>query len=351
MKLFRLFLFLTLIWQQGISQNKYATPDSLAAVVKGQSVSMLHKALTKNLITDEDKVRVFYSWIARNIHYDVVEWQQANKSPEKQEIAQVLKSRKAICHGYAVLFSEFCRLSGIPCHMVSGYNRLENKFDDAGHTWNMVFVNKKWQPIDVTWGAGGIDPRGKFIKEFEDNYFLPDPVDFLTDHFPFDPMWQLLEHPVKLADYSNERWKYEDKSTPFFNFNDTIAAWEQLDSLDKEYSSALRMLNFNPGDPKIKLQLSYALFKKGNAEFEKGNKIMAVLYPRTSNGSGKPAPVRKEIKAAQLDSIHTFYNSADFYYRQVQFTSSHEKTVLKNNLEALKNNRSVVTREKTNLAR
>ncbi|MDQ3049354.1 MAG: hypothetical protein M3Q95_00565 [Bacteroidota bacterium] len=351
MKFLPLFLILILSGLQAVSQHKYAAADSLAAVVKGASVIELHKALTKNLSKDEDKVRAFYSWIAYNIHYDVSEWKQTEKAPEKQAIQAVLKSKKAICHGYAVLFSEFCRLSAIPCYLVSGYNRLDNKFDDAGHTWNMVFVNKKWQPVDVTWGAGGIDPRGKYIKEFENKYFLPDPVDFLSDHFPFDPMWQLVEHPVKLSDYRNERWKYQVKSTPYFNFNDTIAAWEQLDSLDREYTSAVRMLNSNPGDPKVKLQLSYALFKKGNAEFDKGNKIMAVLYPRKPNGTARPAPVRKEFKAAQLDSISIFYNSADYYYRQVQFSSSHEKTVLKNNLEALKNNRSVVSREKTNLSR
>jgi hypothetical protein len=334
------------------TQEKYREADSIAALVKQSDLSLIHRELVKDLESDESKLRAFYSWIAHNIHYDVSEWQKQDKNPVKQEPTQVLKSRKAICHGYAALFMEFCTRSGIPCYMASGYNRLDNRFDNSGHTWNMVYINEQWRPVDVTWGAGGIDPRGKYVKEFEDKYFLAEPLEFLQDHYPFDPMWQLVDHPVKLSDYKSASWTYKDNSSPYFNYNDTIAAWIQLDSLEKDYISAHRMQRFSPGDPLIRQQLSYSLFVKGNAEFEKGNKIMAVLYPRNASSSKKPAtPVNRKLKAAQLDSIDTFYTHADFYYKQVQFTSESEKTVLKNNREALRFNREVVRKEKSNLTR
>jgi len=347
-----LFLFLILNHLAAFAQKKYAYADSIALSVKSNNCENLHAVLIKNLETDEERVRAFYTWITANIQYDVVEWKRPEKATEKQEPAEVLQTKKAICHGYATLFRELCHRSGIPCYLVSGYNRIDNKFDDAGHTWNIVYMNNRWQPVDATWGAGGVDSRGRFVREFTEKYFLTDPVVFLSDHFPFDPMWQLVKYPVKLIDYRMSKWIYEDKTTPLFNFNDTIAAWEQLDSLEKEYTSAIRMLRFSPGETKIRQQLSYALFMKGNAAFDKGNKIMAVLYPRKPVDSKKPSrPPSKILKAAQLDSIDNFYRNADFYYKQVQFINANEKSVLKNNLDALRFNRDVIRKEKLNMSK
>ena len=292
-------LVILLTFQQAYSQNKYAVADSVALFVKGDIVDDLHEQLTKNLITDEEKVRAFYSWITHHIQYDVAESLRAEKVYTKQDPLQVLKSKKAICHGYSSLLLRFCELSGIPCYLVSGYTRLDGQFDTAGHTWNMAYVNGKWQPVDATWGAGGVDSRRKFVKAFTGKYFLTDPVDFLSDHYPFDPMWQLVYCPVKLTDYKSTRWQYAEKVNCQFNYTDTIASWEKLDSLNREYSAAFRMLRFSPGDPIIKEQLSYALFTKGNAEFENGNRIMAILFPRKQPGSQlQTTPQSKSYRVA-----------------------------------------------------
>jgi Transglutaminase-like superfamily len=346
-------LILLLSFQQAYSQNKYADADSVALLVKGDDVAEIHQQLTENLITNEEKARAFYSWITHHIQYDVAESLRSEKIYMKQDPQQVLKSKKAICHGYSSLFLRFCELSQIPCYLVSGYTRLDGKYDAAGHTWNVVYVNGKWQPVDATWGAGGVDSRGKYIKAFTGKYFLAGPVDFLYDHYPFDPMWQLVYCPVKLADYKSINWHYSEKASCQFNYSDTIASWEKLDSLDREYSAALRMLRFSPGDPVIKEQLSYALFTKGNAEFEKGNMIMAILFPRKQPVTQQQQSTlqNKSIRIAQLNSIENYYRNAEIYYRQVQLSEPSEKAVLKSNIEALKYNREVVKKEKERLAR
>ena len=317
-----------------IAQNNYAAADSVAGKVKGENLQLIHAALVKNLNADEDKVRAFYSWIAHNILYDVNEWQNGKKSPAKQEPLQVLKSKKAVCYGYSSLFREFCKLSEITCYLVTGFTRINGKFNNEGHAWNIVSLEGKWKIIDVTWGAGSVDLRKKYIKKFTDDYFLPDPIQFLSDHYPLDPMWQLIEHPVKLTEYKIAKWEYSEKPGPVFSFNDTIATWESLDSLNKAHTSALRMVRYNPGDPAAQQELAYALFALGDAEFDKGTQLL------TNLGSGN--------KKAKLDSVETYYKNADYYYRQVKLSDPAQKEVLKNNMEALKYNRNVLKEEQHN---
>src|SRR5688572_15769408 len=138
------------------SQENYAFADSVAVSVKAASVETLHRELTKNLTTDQDKVRSFFFWIAQNINYDVSEWTNPSGDFSKQQPANVLKNMKAVCHGYSQLFKVLCDLSGIKCFIVTGYTRNEAIFSGEGHAWNVIYLNGKWQQIDATWGAGGV---------------------------------------------------------------------------------------------------------------------------------------------------------------------------------------------------
>src|SRR5688572_1421103 len=211
-----------LLWNNLFAQDEFSKPDSIAANVNAAEISTLHNQLTKNLTSDTEKIRAFYSWIANNINYDVNESLKSSKDSRKQEPQAVLNSRKAICHGYAAVFLKLCNLSNIPCFMVSGYTRIGGEFDNSGHTWNVVLLNNKWQHVDVTWGAGGVNERGVYTREFTDSYFLTNPKDFLADHYPFDPMWQLVTLPVTASTFKNSNLVYQNSATPYFNFNDTI---------------------------------------------------------------------------------------------------------------------------------
>jgi len=326
------------------SQSKYAVADSLAAVVKGDNISAIHSSLTKNLKTDEEKVRAFYSWIAHNIRYDVEEYVRKDKLPIRQETAQVLKMKKGLCQGYSTVFRDFCKLSGIPCYYIVGFARIDGKYYGEGHSWDIVFVNGKWQQVDATWGAGKVDNNKKYVKEFTEEYFFTEPVAFLAEHYPLDPMWQLVNYPVKQADLKMSNWSYKEKTTPYFSFNDTIAKWEQLDSLQKNYTAAQRMLRYSPDEPIAKQELSYAYFDLGDDVFEKGN-IIINEYLKPSNQSDATTRDNR-YKLAQLDSVDNYYKQADFYYRQVKPTTSQDKAFLKTTFETLKYNGDIVKGEK-----
>ena len=300
------------------AQVSYLNADKIAASVQDTSIGNLHKKLIKNLDTDEEKVRAFYFWIAHHIRYDINEATRSFRTPYKQEPSMVLKTGRAVCHGYSALFKELCDRSGIKCYLVSGFTKLNDIYDEAGHTWDLVFINNKWQQVDATWAAGGVDDQGKFIKQFSEEYFLVSPDKFLTEHYPFDPMWQLKINVVTLQDF--KKGILVSKTYQKFYFNDTIAAWEQLNPVNQMLSSAQRMNSFNPGNKIIGQELSFALLEAGNSEFEKGNVILNTLFPHTKIKTGHQPKIepQSQLYFQKLDSVETYFMNADIYYSRIK---------------------------------
>jgi hypothetical protein len=141
-------------------------------------------------------------------------------------IERTFQTRKAICQGYAELFNNLCRKSGVQSYVVHGYTRQNGEVQTTGHAWIIVSVNNHWFGIDPTWGAGYVT-EGRFTKSFSWDYFMILPEIFIKTHMPFDPMWQCMDYPVSIQDFyfgeivPNERGK-------FFNWADSINRYEQL---------------------------------------------------------------------------------------------------------------------------
>lgn len=111
-----------------------------------------------------------------------------------------LASGYAICEDYANLFLEMCLRSGIPCIKVEGSANSMGEL--GGHAWNMVYIDGKWQYVDVTWD----DPVGS-KQTLRHSYFLVDAnmmaKTHLWDEFPmpekYDPAWEQLD-PNNITD-------------------------------------------------------------------------------------------------------------------------------------------------------
>jgi hypothetical protein len=130
------------------------------------------KALLKSLHLSKDKtekaqyknVRKIYRWITGHVKYDYA------KSKTSAYDALILK--KATCNGYAALFYDLCRDSGIPCRIIIGHTDTSR---DSLHAWNIVRIGKKWYNCDPTWDAGSI---------FQP-YFLSGSRHFSEEHLPW----------------------------------------------------------------------------------------------------------------------------------------------------------------------
>ncbi|MCL0066040.1 hypothetical protein M1N79_04100, partial [Dehalococcoidia bacterium] len=189
-----------------IDQHALTTPESAA-----NSVESLAAWLVEPAKNDLEKVRAIFRWITDNIYYDMVSYFNivegtgpvGDQSPEA-----VLNSRKAVCEGYSRLFKALAHLAGLEVVQVTGWTRgfgyrvgdpIEGPTD---HAWNVVKIDDGWYLLDSTWGAGGIDEEGQFVREFKEFYFLTPPDQFIYSHFPINPDWQLLEVPIAKEEFA-----------------------------------------------------------------------------------------------------------------------------------------------------
>jgi len=169
-----------------------------------QSLEKLAAYLISPAKNDREKVRAIYRWITNNIAYDDESLFSGTTTENRAEA--VLKNHRAICDGYAGLFKELAQLAGIEVEVISGYSKgysyvIENA-DAINHAWNAVKIEGQWQLIDATWGAGYLDDKQKrFVRQFQDHYFLTPPEQLIYDHFPKQDKWQLLTSPILKSQY------------------------------------------------------------------------------------------------------------------------------------------------------
>lgn len=178
-------------------------------------VVTLASSLTSNTTTDREKITRIFRWITDNISYRVPEgrmaiigaaskrfYEEGDDEPgplrplNERVAAQVLRTRVAVCDGYARLFTVLCDQAGIQSAIIVGFARSnENKPSPkfgVNHYWNAVYLEGRWQLLDATWASGYVtrDERS-FVRSYDDTYFLTDPRRFIRDHFPDDPRWTL----------------------------------------------------------------------------------------------------------------------------------------------------------------
>jgi len=188
--------------------------------------------LTKNLNNPTDKTRAIYYWISHNIRYDM-EMLTSNKSvtTTQELVVDVLKRRQGVCANYAELFHTCCKSVGIESYVINGFTKFDGKLATISHAWNGVVIDGKYYFIDVTWAAGQED-NGKYIHEFNDQYFLIQPSEFIKTHMPFDPIWQFSNNPLSNKEFESNNFAKLNKPSDY-NFSDSIKSLISLKPIDK----------------------------------------------------------------------------------------------------------------------
>lgn len=242
--------------------DKFAlqVPDSVTTSVEKLAAYLTTTPMTA---TTERKVRAIYVWVSQNIAYDK-DFDLASPFVTLDVIAtqdadRVLAARKGVCMGYAHLFVALMESAGLKAEMVDGIiKQTDGNIPKMGHSWVAVRLRKKadkdakteprWYLCDPTWAS----PASKAdYGRINEKYFLAEPEDFIPDHLPLDPMWQLVEHPAPIEVFSKESddkiKKYVAKSSknPFI-YQDTINRFLKMDSLKRLEKATWRMLHYNP---------------------------------------------------------------------------------------------------------
>ena len=177
---------------------QYNRIDSLARSCPSDSMQSLTQVANylKSISSSEKEIaRSIYTWICENIRYDDKAFNEGTSSAT--EPAMILKGRKAVCIGYAILFNELGTLCGLESKVVTGYSKGYGytegyPIEEPDHAWNIVFIDDVFYPLDATWGAGAgeTNKKGKLVstKGFDEQWFLMQPEHAIFTHYPENPL-------------------------------------------------------------------------------------------------------------------------------------------------------------------
>ena len=202
--------------------------------------SWLHHAYP----SDECAAKVLYAWLAGNIDYDL---DMLDNPPVYRNagemVLETLASRRGVCSHYAETFRDILSRTGVQVAVVSGYTRVDNVIDiHTGHAWNAALIDGRWVLFDATWG-GGFLRDNRYYRRFSTKYCMAPPDSMITEHMPFDPMWQLTILPVRHDGFFAGRTHGSDA----FAWQDSIAAYLATDSCSRIAGIRARCVRYGIG--------------------------------------------------------------------------------------------------------
>lgn len=256
--------------------------------IKGKNTFEIAQKITSPYNNQTEKIRAIYSWIGFNIEYDhvlfkdkVMQRKLMAKKPAKR-IKRTLKTKSAICIGYAELFQTLAHAVEIDCEVITGYSKA--KYTDIGknrkpdHAWNVAKINGEWKLFDVTWGQNYLEYSGQFGSY--DPYFMSDPLKFNYNHYPIEKYWELNSFGITKDEFKLFPLVHQGFFKKGFQLSsesskgiidlkvetDFVIKFSQLEKpnyahikLGKEFSDA-ELTEISPNE----FQLSYRFSKHGN---------------------------------------------------------------------------------------
>lgn len=179
-----------------IDQYARATPERYA-----RNLTTLSQYLTAPARSDLAKARSVYSWIMSHVRYEDAAGANRLYSSEVEYANRVLRSRQAVCTGFALLYKHLLKQAGVEVINVKGYARADDA--QAGqptgpidHEWNAIRLDGDWYLVDLAWAS-----TTAHNGQPNDYYFLTDPSAFVAQHLPADPRWQLRNPVVSKAEF------------------------------------------------------------------------------------------------------------------------------------------------------
>ena len=169
----------------------------------------LYEFQTKNKFSELDKYSIFFYYLCNKLQYDV---KGINK--DQTDLEEVFTSGYANSFQFCKIFEQMCKkhmlrvkhISGFCKSKVTPYFKVGTDCSIINHHWNAIYVNSKWYFCDLTFGSGGIKPRGEFKKNyFNPFYFLTLPDILIESHRPIDEMWQLTTKIIPANQFSAKR--------------------------------------------------------------------------------------------------------------------------------------------------
>lgn len=135
----------------------------------------IESGLNKNW-SDIQKLLYVYDRLKTEIMYDPKFEQKL--SSEIRSLRGLI-TKQTVCAGYAMILKEFMDRNNISCEYVEGHTKIDNNGQRiGGHAWNIITIDGKKYPIDLTWDnttfrsgkSNSFDWLGKDIPTFSKSH-------------------------------------------------------------------------------------------------------------------------------------------------------------------------------------
>ncbi|KAK3526546.1 hypothetical protein QTP70_030774 [Hemibagrus guttatus] len=237
------------------------------------SVQTIARTITKGTSTDLERLRAIWIWLCHNIEYDLNGYLGLTEKASSPE--QVIETGRGVCCGFSSVCLQLCKEVGIECREVGGHGKgvgykLGQSYQNtkSNHMWNAVRLEDHWYLLDACWGAGRVNMNAKaFIKRYNEFYFLTDPEDFISSHWPDEEEWQLLDSPIKLEEFE----KGVLKTSEFYKLGLTLIHPKQYLLITEDGEASISMKFSHPVD------FTYEISQQHNGEQKELSTSMGLL--------------------------------------------------------------------------
>ncbi|WP_240839991.1 transglutaminase family protein [Acidaminobacter sp. JC074] len=108
-------------------------------------VAILAKELTKDAVTDQEKLEIIHEYVITNVRYD---YQKAASLPKGYiPLADdTLAEGTGICYDFAAMMASMLRSVDVPAKLVKGYS----SYTPVYHAWNEVLIDGEWVVVDAS---------------------------------------------------------------------------------------------------------------------------------------------------------------------------------------------------------
>ncbi|MFH1297444.1 MAG: transglutaminase domain-containing protein [Bacteroidota bacterium] len=234
--------------------------------------------LNERFLGETERVKALFSWIVNSVVYDLNQIETASRYESIDDfVLYTLKTKKAVCQGYAEVFTAICNRMGMKALTVHGYNRVDGRLNsDLGHAWNVVKIDGKWYLFDPTWGSGYLY-NGRYRKSFSTIYFMISPDSLIVSHMPFDPIWQLQDYPITHDQFIDGG----ERGNTYYNFSDSLDLYYSMDEINRA-ESTLRRAGATHANRREILKMyrkynDYVINMKCNVEINRYNEASTTL--------------------------------------------------------------------------
>ena len=320
-----------------VDRKALQLPDSLS-----RNTNLIASYINSNFLTEKDKSRAIFIWVASTIEYDIDNMFAINFYEKKEDkIEKPLKSRKGNCENYAALFTDICKKTGIKSFIIEGYTKQNGFTDYVPHAWSAALIDSSWFLFDPTWGSGYIN-EGRFFRKINNSYYKASPSMLIKSHMPFDYLWQFLNYPVTNQEFYEDKTQ-QNKTKSFFSFNDTLQVYEKQTPIEQLISSAYRVEKNGVKNSLVfdrlhhlKLSIEYErqtktvnLYNSAVVDFNDGIRGAIQKYAKSTIFllSFKPTQLFKTMNKeeflalaeAQYESLHQLKEQVSFYDYEKSF--------------------------------